>query len=199
MRPPWRLLCPGSQGSSASMPVGACFRPSVHAYGRAYVRTYARAGQEKRTGNRTEIALLDLARLLGADPRDLRRRQRQLAQVRARCPVAAPPRASDALRRMPRRHCWPMCGVPKQMMQPCIMRPASPGCIRRCDQGCMTLMQPCAPSFTPTDPLQQRAQANDHRLSPPRVQVSGGGSPSQITGLLGCQLAAGLPASAVSQ
>lgn len=41
----------------------------------------APAGQERRIGNRTEIALLDLARLLGAKPRRLRRQQRQLAQV----------------------------------------------------------------------------------------------------------------------
>ncbi|KAL4419237.1 hypothetical protein ABPG77_010679, partial [Micractinium sp. CCAP 211/92] len=38
-------------------------------------------GQERATGNRTEIALLDLARLLGAKPRSLRRQQRQLAQI----------------------------------------------------------------------------------------------------------------------
>ncbi|KAL4422348.1 hypothetical protein ABPG75_008545, partial [Micractinium tetrahymenae] len=38
-------------------------------------------GQERRTGNRTEIALLDLSRLLGANPRSLRRQQRQLAQI----------------------------------------------------------------------------------------------------------------------
>ncbi|PSC68202.1 calcium-translocating P-type PMCA-type [Micractinium conductrix] len=38
-------------------------------------------GKERRTGNRTEVALLDLARLLGGKPRELRRTQRQLAQV----------------------------------------------------------------------------------------------------------------------
>lgn len=39
------------------------------------------AGQERRIGNRTEIALLELARLLGGSPRKLRRQQHQLAQV----------------------------------------------------------------------------------------------------------------------
>ena len=39
------------------------------------------AGKEQRIGNRTEIALLELAMLLGGDPRHLRSQQRQVTQA----------------------------------------------------------------------------------------------------------------------
>lgn len=68
------------------MPCSAAAAARPKAFRRAEQRgsvgVPGRAGQERRTGNRTEIALLDLARLLGAKPRSLRRQQRQLAQVR---------------------------------------------------------------------------------------------------------------------
>jgi hypothetical protein len=41
------------------------------------------AGKEQRIGNRTEIALLELAMLLGGQPRHLRSQQRQVTQASA--------------------------------------------------------------------------------------------------------------------